>query len=436
MISVAILAGGFGTRLKEIYGDTPKPLVKIRGVPMLEIQIEKCVQQGFKKINVITHYGSSKIIEYIGDGRKWGVEIKYHVEEQPKGTAGALLEIAECLGDRVLVLFADTYFDIDLNKLVENHTKSDSDATIFSHPNDHPFDSDLLDVDSELNVRNVLGYPHKGIVNCRNLVSAGLFVFNTSVFKFVKYENGKLDIAKHMIPAILRMSKKVRAYISPEYIKDAGTPERIKKVEIEIESGLPESLSYRNKRKGVLLDRDGTIIEDVGHLDNINKIKMIDGAAEAIRRLNKNGYIVLCVTNQPVVARGAITEVELAGIHNHIEWILGLNGAYLDKIYYCPHHPDSGYPGEVASLKRVCCCRKPAIGLIKAAEQEYDLDLSQSWLIGDSTSDIQAARNASVKSILVTTGLAGGDRKYMAEPDHICNNLTDAVDILLSNNRS
>jgi len=435
MISVVILAGGFGTRLKNVYGDVPKPLVKICGVPMLELQIKKCSEQGLNTILIVCHYGSDQIQEQIGNGERWGVTIKYHIETTPKGTGGALLEVAQNLEENILVLFGDTYFNIDLKRFVDFHATRRADATVFAHPNDHPYDSDLLDVDQNDSIIKVYGYPHREIVNCRNLVSAGMFVFNRPAIESERCDEKKIDIAKDIIPLLICQGKKILAYVSPEYIKDAGTPERIAKVENEIKIGLPDVLANSKKRRAVFIDRDGTIIEDVGHLADPNQIKIISGAGAAIKKLNKNGYIVICITNQPVVARGCIDELQLNEIHNRIEWLLGLEGAYIDKIYYCPHHPDSGFPGEVASLKRQCTCRKPEIELFNVAQMEYNIDPKCSWMVGDSTCDIKAADNASIRSILLATGKGGSDQKYDVLPNFSCKNIVDAVELILNRDR-
>jgi D,D-heptose 1,7-bisphosphate phosphatase len=137
------------------------------------------------------------------------------------------------------------------------------------------------------------------------------------------------------------------------------------------------------------------------------------------------------VTNQPVVAKGFTTEAELRQIHNKLETLLGREHAFLDRIYFCPHHPEKGFPGERAELKINCDCRKPKPGMLLHAQRDLNIDFAQSWMIGDTTIDVQTARNAGVKSILVRTGHGGGDGKHSASPDFTCDTLLEAVRLIV-----
>jgi D,D-heptose 1,7-bisphosphate phosphatase len=143
--------------------------------------------------------------------------------------------------------------------------------------------------------------------------------------------------------------------------------------------------------------------------------------------LNHAGLRAVMVTNQPVIAKGFLTEVQLRQIHNKLETLLGREHAFLDRIYFCPHHPEKGFPGERADLKIDCDCRKPKPGMILQAQRDLNIDLANSWFIGDTTTDVQTAQNAGVKSILLRTGYGGADGKHDATPDFVFNSLLDAV---------
>jgi histidinol-phosphate phosphatase family protein len=136
-----------------------------------------------------------------------------------------------------------------------------------------------------------------------------------------------------------------------------------------------------------------------------------------------------------VIAKGFCDAAELQKIHNKLETLLGREHAFIDRIYFCPHHPEKGFPGERSELKIACDCRKPKIGMIEKAVTELNIDLTQSWLIGDTTTDLQTAKNAGLKSVLVRTGSAGRDGKFSAPPDFTADNLLDAVRLLLSQTR-
>ena len=180
------------------------------------------------------------------------------------------------------------------------------------------------------------------------------------------------------------------------------------------------------------MDRDGTINELAGFVKSPADFNLIDGAAEAIRMLNASGYLAIVATNQPVVARGECSLEALDEIHKKMETELGRRGAFLDGIYFCPHHPHGGYEGEVAELKVDCACRKPKPGMLLKAAEDLNIDLSQSWMVGDSTTDIQAGISAGARTVLVMTGEAGQDGKGCAAPDYTAPTLLDAVKLILS----
>jgi D,D-heptose 1,7-bisphosphate phosphatase len=220
-------------------------------------------------------------------------------------------------------------------------------------------------------------------------------------------------------------------YKSQEYIKDMGTPDRLDKVESDITKGVADSLSNRYPRKAVLIDRDGTINKEVNHLKRIEEFQLLPNVGAAIRKLNRAGFLSVCVTNQPVIARGDLTFDSLKEIHNKMDYELGLQGAYLDHIYVCPHHNESGFDGEVTELKIDCECRKPKTGLIDKAVGEMYIDRGKSWFIGDTTTDIKAGFDAGLRTILVRTGYSGNDRKCQISPDFIFPDLDTAVDFVL-----
>ena len=429
--TVAILAGGQGTRLAVRSGTLPKPMVPLLGKPVLEHQIECCRDAGFTDIALLVHFRFEAIKEYFGDGSTLGVRIRYIVEESPRGTAGALRDALPHMASRFLVLYGDTYFDIDLRRLWERHINAEASATMFIHPNDHPQDSDLLALDDNGFVRAIFPYPHQPGTDQLNLVNAALYVFERTGLEAFMPATGKGDIAKNTFPAMLAAGRRILGYVSPEYIKDMGTPERLDKVERDIVAGLPERLSTRALRAAVFLDRDGTLIDEVGHLKDPDQVRLLPGAASAVRQLNRAGLLSVVVTNQPVVARGEVTLEGLKRIHARMESRLGEDGAYLDRLYYCPHHPDRGFAGEVAELKVACDCRKPAPGMIDRACRELNISRKDSWIVGDNAADIEAGRRTGVRTILVRTGHAGEEDRLPLRPDYVMPDLETAIDWIL-----
>jgi histidinol-phosphate phosphatase family protein len=428
---VAILAGGMGTRLRERSGDLPKPMVPVLGKPALHHQIELCRKHGFTDIALLVQHRHEKISEYLGDGSVFGVTLSYAIEDTPRGTAGALRDALPMLDERFLLLYGDTFMDVDLRKLWNAHDASGAVGTLFLHPNDHPQDSDLVNIDAHGIVRAILPYPHPEGREVRNLVNAALYMLERTGLADVTPAEGKADIAKHMFPRMLELGRRLQGYVTPEYIKDMGTPERLDKVERDIVAGLPERLSGRQLRSAVFLDRDGTLIREVGHLKSPDQVELLPGIADAVRRLNRNGTLAVVVTNQPVLARGDISFEGLEQVHARLESQLGIGGAYIDGLYVCPHHPDKGFPGEVPALKGPCHCRKPQPGLIDQACRDLNIDRRNSWIIGDTTSDVEAGRRAGIRTILLRTGYAGSDAKHIIKPDYVCSDLSDAVEWVL-----
>ena len=430
---LVILAGGAGTRLRERLGDLPKPMIPIAGKPLLEHQVELAKRNGFTDLIFFVHYRADLIENYFGDGKKFGVQIRYILEKEPLGTAGAILAGFEQLAERFVVLYGDTMVNVDLNRIWSAHEKANADATLLLHPNDHPLDSDLVEINPESFVTAFHNRPHPKNVWRQNLVNAGLYVLEkTALQPFYPPPAARhpslLDFGKDVFPAMLRGGKKILGYNSPEFIKDIGTPERYDKICAQVAGGIVQNSSLATPQRAVFLDRDGTLVAEKDCLRNADELELLPGVAEAIHKLNLAGWRTVVVTNQPVIAKGFCDEAELQRMHNKMETLLGQEHAFLDRIYFCPHHPEKGFPGERVDLKIDCACRKPKIGMIQKAVADLNIDLKQSWLVGDTTTDLQTAKNAGLKAILLQTGHGGRDGKFDAAPDLVCNDLRQAVE--------
>lgn len=430
MKQAVILAGGKGTRLKSISGELPKPMVPILGAPLLQHLIEQCVAHDIVDIKLLVSYKKEAIALYFGDGSKYGAAIQYIVEETPRGTAGALIDALPELNEQFLVIYGDTFFDIDIGEFCDFHKDKAADVSIFLHPNDHPHDSDLVEVDEFAQVQKLHPYPHDTKWR-KNLVNAAVYIFNKSVFEGLELDSDRPDIAKQLFPVMLETGRKLYGYVSTEYIKDMGTPKRFSRVKSDISSGKVSSLKKKVPKTAVFLDRDGTINKEVNHLCQPEQFELLEGVSDAICKINEAGILAVVVTNQPVIARGDLKESELQVIHNKMDTLLGRQGAYIDRLYYCPHHTDSGFEGEISALKFDCDCRKPEVGMFKKAEQDLNIVLEKSWVVGDSTRDIFAAQNAGMKSILVQTGYGGKDGAFAVDPNFVVKNLSAAVEIIL-----
>lgn len=398
-----IMAGGKGTRIASLNANVPKPMINIAGKPVLEHTLECLRSQGFDDVIITVSHMADVIMNYFGDGKNFGVKIEYYVEEKPLGNAGALFRLRDKLSDRFLLLNADAIFDVDLNRFAEFHADKHALATLFTHPNSHPYDSGIIIADENRRVTQWLTKEDIRPQWYKNRVNAGIHIIESGVLDDVDVNAEKIDLDRQILKPLCRTGR-VFCYDSPEYVKDMGTPERYTQVQNDFISGRVHARNLKHKQKAIFLDRDGTINKLVGFLRNIEDFELLPNVPEAIRRINSSGYLAIVVTNQPVIARGEVSVSELEEIHNKMETLLGNEGAYLDAIYYCPHHPHKGFDGEIAELKIDCECRKPKPGMLLRAANDFNIDLSHSWMIGDSENDILAGKSAGCK-----TGLIGSD---------------------------
>lgn len=428
---VVIQAGGKGTRLKELTRDKlPKPLLKINGKPMIEWQIENASKCGIREFLIIVGHLGEQIKDYFQDGAKWGIHISYIEEQMPLGSAGALYYLRGKLGGKTLILiFGDVMFDMDLERMVRFHEKNNALATLAVHPNTHPYDSDLVIMNNQYQILGISVKTEKRPHWYRNIVNAGIYVLSADMIEKIMRPQ-KLDLEKDLILPNVGTGK-VYGYQTTEYIKDAGTSDRFREVCQEQGSGLWESKNLRKKQRCVFLDRDGTLNVYKGLIADSKAFELEKDAAKAVRFINRSGYLAIAVTNQPVVAKGMCGISDVERIHEKMQALLGEQGAYLDDIIFCPHHPDRGFPEENVQYKIPCNCRKPGTGMIMQMADKHNIDLEKSYMVGDSTVDIQTGINAGLKTALVHTGVAGKDGKYDVMPDMEGENLLDVVESII-----
>lgn len=406
-MKVVIMAGGKGTRISSVVSDIPKPMIEIGNKPVLEHEIECLREQGFTDIILTVSHLGNTIMEYFQDGRgvspstgqPFGVNIEYFFEKEPLGNGGALFRIREKLTEDFLLLNADALFDVDFNRFVDFHKTHGGLVTLFTHPNSHPYDSGLIIADDNGLVEQWLTKEDDRPEFYRNRVNAGLHVISPQILE-KEINTAKIDLDRQLLKPLSGIGK-MFCYDSPEYVKDMGTPDRYVSVCNDFIMGRVKEKNLKNKQKAIFLDRDGTINKYVGFLRDIHEFELIEGVAEAIKKINASGYLAIIVTNQPVIARGEVSTAELQEIHNKMETLLGKEGAYVNAIYYCPHHPHKGYVGEITEYKIECECRKPKPGMLLKAAKDFNIDLSQSWMVGDGENDIKAGLKAGCKSVLI-----------------------------------
>jgi len=398
-MQVVIMAGGKGTRVSSIASDIPKPMIPICGKPILQHQIECLKKNGLTEIILVIGHLGGNIRDYFGNGGRFGCGISWYDETEPLGTAGALYKIKN-LSDDFILLNGDIIFDIDFSRMINFHREKKAKVTLAVHPNSHPFDSAVIFSNSNNQVTRWLNKEDERTYY-KNQVNAGIHILSVDFLKSCPQTKEKVDLDRDMLkPSISKC--KIFAYSTPEYIKDMGTPERYAQVTSDIENGIVRQKNLSVKQKCVFLDRDGTINKFNDFITKPEDFELIEGAAEAIKKINSLGYLAIVITNQPVIARGEIDFETLDLIHKKMEADLGKHGAYIDDLFYCPHHPDRGFPGERPEFKIDCDCRKPKPGMILKAAQKYNIDLSQSYMVGDDMRDINAGKSAGCIPVFLT----------------------------------
>lgn len=424
---MVILAGGKGTRLGHLTQEVPKPMIEVCGKPVLQHQLEWAAGQGITRFLFIVNHLSESIRDHFGNGSRWDVQIEYYVEEQPLGTVGGIKELEDKLQTAFIVLYGDVMVEMDLSRLLHFHEERESQATLVLHPNDHPYDSDLVDMDEQDRITAFHSKPHDSGKYLRNLVNAGLYVFEPAIFPYLE-KGVKADFGKDIFPRLVN-ALVMYGYNTPEYLKDMGTPDRLEKVSRDLANGRIERSNLKHKRKAIFLDRDGCLNEEVSFVYNPDLLHLYPYTPAAVSAINHSEYLAIVATNQSAVARNLVTEKGLREIHNKLETELGEHRAYLDAIYYCPHHPHSGFEGENAALKIDCECRKPKSGMLLQAAEKFNIDLADSWMIGDTDRDVQAGRGAGARTIGLQSGM--GMKGARVKPDFMFENVLQAVQFII-----
>ncbi len=420
-MKTVIIAGGKGTRLG--LTDIPKPMVSIGGRPLLEHLVLLAKRYGSEEIYILSGHLSEVIVNYFGNGAKWGIKVHHVIEPYPLGTAGSVKQLEHELKERFMVFYGDVVMDFDIRQFIDFDEKHEGIGTVLVHPNDHPYDSDLLEVDSSSKVMHVHSKPHDESQYYQNIVNAAIYIFSPKIFDYIEKDIPQ-DFGKTILNKVVMAGENLYAYRTSEYLKDMGTKDRFKKVENDFVTGKVARLNRKNKRACIFLDRDGVINPDMGNLPTVDGFKLLPGVAQAIQSINASDYINIVVTNQPMIAKGFIKENEVIEIHKKMETLLGQKHAYVDGIYYCPHHPDKGFPGEILELKIDCNCRKPKPGLLLKAANEYGIDFSRSWMVGDNEKDLIAGKAVGCRTVFINDE----ESEYA---DFRCKDLLDAIGLIL-----
>ena len=390
-----IIGGGLGSRLKKVQSE-PKLLTKFGKNHNLDLIINNLRKIKINNIHVLC--GKDKDIIKKSIKKK---SINLYEEKKLLGTAGCLTKLTKKnLAENLLIIFGDLLFKIDLKKYFSFHLKKKSDLTILSHPSDHLLDSDIIDLEEDNKIKKIFFKPHKKKILTDNLTMAGIFIIKKKLLSEIPKKR-KLDFSKFFLRKIISSDKKVFSYSIREYCKDFGTPKRLKKVRQDYNKSYLLYYSSRNKLPAVFLDRDGVLNKDLGPNEYSNPLNFLPNALKALKKLRNSKYLIVLVSNQSGVAKGFLTLKQLKNSFKRYQMFLSKHNFYFDKIYFCPHHPMKGFKGENLKYKIICKCRKPKPGMLLKAKKDLNIDLKNSYFIGDNYTDFQAAIKAKVVPILV-----------------------------------
>jgi histidinol-phosphate phosphatase family protein len=431
-----IVAGGLGTRAAAMTADRiPKALLPVAGVPIIFRQMRVLRREGVTHLSVLAgHLGDQLAPVLEPEAARLDLSLRIIVEPTPLGTAGCLTALGLPAQD-MLIVYGDMVFDVALAPLREFHRRKGALLTVVAHPNDHPRTSDLI-VERDGMVQSVLPRGRPRAQDGRNLVPAGLYLAAQSFFGELVPET-PADMILDVLPRLLAHGARIAAYNTPEYLRDIGSPARHAQAERDVAAGLVEAANLAHRRPAIFFDCDGVLNAEPGDPGIVtpDQVQAMPGAGFAVCRAREAGLLALAITNRPQVAKGLVSFQGLDHILGRLEAVLAEEGGVLDRIYCCPHHPESGFAGEVAALKIRCECRKPGTLLLRQALADLPIDRSRSILIGDSLRDIGAARGIGIWAYGVRTGYGCRDQaRYRREagippvPDLMFENVSEAVE--------
>jgi D,D-heptose 1,7-bisphosphate phosphatase len=379
-----ILCGGKGSRIAQISGNKPKALIDLDGQKtILDFQIDCLIKNGITSLVLVTGIGNDQIETHVLRYSK-KIEITLVFDNEIFGTLHALRLVQEYINDETLLIYGDLLMDINLLEILSFRKKTNSILAVSVHPSDHVHDSDLVQLDdTNFQIVEVIRKGTDDIKECFLTIN-GVFALSKKLRDYLGKFSGS-DFSNEFIPSLIKSKEKVTALRTHHFVKDVGTPERLMLARQIIAQGKFGGFSF--PRPAIFLDRDGTINSEKRNVTRPQDFNFINGTEKGIKILNDKGYLVVVVTNQPIVAKGYIKEKDLKKVHNYMEFMLAQKSAKVDLIEYCTHHPQRGFEGEVKELKIECDCRKPANGMFLKVLEKTKINLEESWMLGNTWRD-------------------------------------------------
>lgn len=381
-----VLAGGKGTR--SANPNIPKLGQLIGEKTQFEHICDLLSQNKIKDALIISGHLGDQVSELV-QSFPTSINLEVTREPEPKGTLPAL-KFASTLtdADRFLILLGDILCSFDINLFLDQWEKSGKSVAVISHPSSHPLDSDVAF--PLQNGRVIVRSKSENKQGIPNMSSAGVFALTR---KALQLYSDSTDIGSDVLP-LSAENDDLFCWIDSHYFKDTGTPDRLEQANKEFNEGIFSRRGSLGLRSAIFLDRDGVINPTFPEIYNPSQVELIPGVAKEISSINQIGIPVFVVTNQPGIAKGFMTENDHLSIRAEFDRQLHIEHAFVDEYVYCPHHPDSGFDGEVVELKISCECRKPSTGLVLDISRRHGISTTTSVMIGDTWRDFEMAQTA------------------------------------------
>ncbi len=373
-----ILAGGMGLRMRPLTYDLPKIMVPVNGRPFVEYLFDQLKNNGIERVILLLGYLPEKVIEYVGDGAKFGLNVQYSISDLNDGTATRVKKAEHMLDNEFLLMYCDNYIHLDLDSYLDFHRAGKALVTVTVYSNKFSTTKNNVFVDDS---GYVLKYDKSRVEPGLNGVELGFFIMRKDVVRRMSKESN-FYIDEKIIPELVA-ERKLRAFVTDDLYHSLSTPERLKHTE-----------KFLSSRKIIFLDRDGVINKKMHRGEYVRtpeEFKFLPDAIKAVKILSDNGYEIYIISNQAGVGRGFMTEPDLFQIHKYMEKELLKYGGKISGIYYCLHTANDN-----------CFCRKPKPGMLHRAAADHHINLRNVIFIGDDPRDVEAGKAAGCRPILVS----------------------------------
>lgn len=405
-ITVAILAGGLGTRLSSILPNQQKTIAPINNNTFLHYLLDRLNNAGIKNVVLCTGYLGEQVEKVLGSSYK-SINLSFSQEKSQLGTGGALRLVLPFLkSENILVMNGDSFCDVDFKDFLQFHLNNKAYASIvvWNAEDISRFGKVSLKSDNK-----IVNFEEKRKGNENGWINGGIYLIRRSLISEIA-DNRKISLEKDVFPRWI--GKKLYGYKTNGRFIDIGTPESY--------SQANEFFKENIKKRFILLDRDGTLITHKPYLSHPDQVELIPGAIDVLKEFQKMGLGILIITNQSGIGRGYFDSETLEKIHQRLTELLAKEGIILDDIYFCPHTPEDD-----------CLCRKPKVELIEKAAKKHNFNPKDCFVIGDNKSDIELGTNIGATTILVKTGHGAAIAKDPSvNPDFVANNLFSAINTI------